>query len=56
MRIIQEFLKVVLCGFILLAIILTLALAQAEEVTIYDKDWRVQERIQHWTTFYLAVR
>ena len=49
MHIIQEFLKVVLCGFILLTIILTLALAEAEEVTIYDKDWRVQERIQGGT-------
>ena len=46
MQTIQEFLKVIICGFILLTIILTLALAEADEVTIYDKDWRVQERIQ----------
>ena len=42
MKIIQEFLKLVLCGFILLTIILTLALAEAQEVTIYDRDWRVE--------------
>ena len=49
MQIIQEFLKVIICGFILLTIILTLALAEAEEVTIYDKDWRIKERIQDGT-------
>ena len=47
MQTIQGFLKVIICGFILLTIILSLALAEAEEVTIYDKDWRVQERIQN---------
>ena len=35
MRIFQELLKLVLCGFILLTIILTLALAG--EVTIFEK-------------------
>ena len=50
MQTIQEFLKVIICGFILLTIILSLALAEADEVTIYDKDWRVQERIQDGTS------
>jgi hypothetical protein len=45
MRIIQEFLKVVLCGFIVLTVILTLALA--EEVAINDKDRRVQVGKNH---------
>ena len=35
MQTIQEFLKVIICGFILLTIILTLALAG--EVTIFEK-------------------
>jgi hypothetical protein len=41
---IQAFLAVVLCGFVWLTIILSLALA--EEVTIYDKDWSFGERFQ----------
>jgi hypothetical protein len=40
----QAFLTVVLCGLVWLTIILSLALA--EDITIYDKDWRVKERIQ----------
>jgi hypothetical protein len=35
---------VVLCGFFWLTVILGLALA--EDITIYDKDWQVKERIQ----------
>jgi hypothetical protein len=49
MHTIQAFLTVVLCGFVWLTIILSLALA--EEVTIYDKDWRVEERIQDGTIY-----
>jgi len=49
MQIVQEFLKVVLCGFILLAIIL--ALPMAEEITIYDRHLKVQERIQGGTIY-----
>ncbi len=56
MKIFQELLKLVLCGFILLTIILTLAVAGAQEVTIYDRDWRVQQRIQQGTTYYPAGR
>ncbi len=56
MKIFQELLKLVLCGFILLTIILTLALAEAGDLTIYDRDWRVQERIQHGATYYPAGR
>ncbi len=44
MHTIQSFLIVVLCGFVWLTIILGLALA--EEITIYDRDWKVKERIQ----------
>ncbi len=44
MHAIQSFLIVILCGFVWLTIILGLALAQ--EITVYDKDWRVKERIQ----------
>ncbi len=44
MHAIQSFLIVVLCGFVWLTIILGLALA--EEITIYDKDWQVKERVQ----------
>ena len=47
MHTIQAFLTVVLCGFVWLTIILTLALG--EEVTIWDKDSRVKERIQDGT-------
>ena len=47
MHTIQAFLTVVLCGFVWLTIIRGLALA--EEVTIYDKDWQVKERIQDGT-------
>jgi len=49
MHTIQSFLIVVLCGFVWLTIILSVALA--EEVTIYDKDWRVKERIQDGTIY-----
>ena len=45
----QSFLIVVLCGFVWLTIILGLALA--EEVMIYDKDWKVKERIQDGTIY-----
>ncbi len=45
----QSFLIVVLCGFVWLTIILSLGLA--EEVTIYDKDWQVKERIQDGTIY-----
>ena len=48
MHAIQSFLIVVLCAFVWLTIILGLALA--EEITIYDKDWQVKERIQDGTT------
>ena len=44
---IQAFLMVVLCSFVWLTIILSLALP--EEVTIYDKDWQLKERIQDGT-------
>lgn len=44
MHSIQAFLTVVLCGFVRLTIVLGLALAQ--EITIYDEDWRVKEQIQ----------
>ena len=47
MHAIQSFLIVILCGFVWLTIILSLALA--EEITIYDEDWRVKERIQDGT-------
>lgn len=40
----QGFLTVVLCGFVWMTIILGLAIA--EEMTIFDKDWRVKERIR----------
>jgi len=40
---------VVLCGFVWLTIILSVALA--EEETIYDKDWQVKERIQDGTIY-----
>ena len=49
MHAIQSFLIVVLCGFVWLTIILGMALA--EEMTIYDKDWRVQERVQDGTIY-----
>ena len=49
MHAIQSFLVVVLCGFVWLTIMLSLALA--EEVTIYDKEWRVKERIQDGTIY-----
>ncbi len=39
MHAIQSFLIVVLCGFAWLAVILGLVLA--EDITIYDKDWRI---------------
>ena len=42
MHAIQSFLIVVLCGLVWLTIILGLALA--EEITIYNKDWRIKER------------
>ena len=46
---VQSFLIVVLCGFVWLTIILGLALA--EEITIYNQDWRVKERIQDGTVY-----
>jgi hypothetical protein len=49
MHTIQSFLIVVLCGFAWLTIILGLALA--EEITIYDKDWQVKERIWDGTMY-----
>jgi len=49
MHTVQSFLIVVLCGFVWLTIILSLALA--EEITIYDKDWQVKERIQDGTIY-----
>jgi hypothetical protein len=49
MHTIQSFLIVVLCGLVWLTIIL--ALAFAGEVTIYDKDWQVKERIQDGTIY-----
>ena len=49
MHTIQSFLVVVLCGFVWLTIILSLALA--EEITIYDKDWQVKEGIQDGTIY-----
>ncbi len=52
MHAIQSFLIVVLCGFVWLTIILGLALA--EEITIYDKDWRVKERIQDRTIYEMS--
>jgi hypothetical protein len=44
MHTIQTFLIVVLSAFVWLTFIPGLALAEA--VTIYDKDWRVEQRIQ----------
>ncbi len=52
MHTIQSFLIVVLCGFVWLTIILGLALA--EEITIYDKDWQVKERIQDGTIYEMS--
>jgi alpha-N-acetylglucosamine transferase len=49
MHTIQSFLIVVLCAFVWLTIILVLAFA--EEITIYDKDWKVKERIQDGTIY-----
>jgi hypothetical protein len=49
MHTIQAYLIVVLCGFVWLTIILGLALA--DEITIYDKDWQVKERIQDGTVY-----
>ena len=49
MHTIQAFLTLVLCFFFWLTIILSLALAQ--EITIYDNDWRVKERIQDGTIY-----
>ena len=49
MHTVQSFLIVVLCGFVWLTIILSLALA--EEITIYDQDWQVKERM-----FYTPIR
>jgi hypothetical protein len=49
MHTVQAFLIVVLSGFVWLTFILGLALA--EEVTIYDKDWRVKEYIQGGTIY-----
>ena len=48
MHVIQSFLIVVLCGFVWLTIMLSLVLG--EEITIFDKDWRVKERIQDGRT------
>ena len=48
MHAIQSFLIVILCGFVWLSIILGFVLA--EEITIYDKDWRGKERIQEGKT------
>ncbi len=52
MHTIQAFLTVVLCGFVWLTIILGLAIA--EEITIYDKDWQVKERIQDGTIYEMS--
>ena len=48
MHAIQSFLIVVLCAFVWLTIILGFVLA--EEMTIFDKDWWVKERIQDGKT------
>jgi hypothetical protein len=52
MHAIQSFLIVVLCGFVWLTIMLSLILA--EEITIFDKDWRVKERIQDGTIYEMS--
>ena len=52
MHAIQSFLIVVLCALVWLTIILGLALA--EEITIYDKDRRVKERIQDGTIYMMS--
>jgi len=49
MHTIQSFLIVVLCAFFWLTIMLSLALG--EEITIYDKDWKIKERIQDGTIY-----
>ena len=52
MHTIQSFLIVVLCAFVWLTIMLSLILA--EEITIFDKDWRVKERIQDGTIYEMS--
>ncbi len=49
MHAIQSFLIVVLCGFVWLTIILGLVLAG--EITIFDREWRIKERIQDGTIY-----
>jgi hypothetical protein len=49
MHAIQSFLIVVLCVFVWLTIILGLVLA--EEITIYDRDWQVKERVRGGTIY-----
>ena len=51
MHAIQAFLMVVLSSFVSLTILIFLGQALAEEVTIYDKDWRIKERIKDGTIY-----
>ncbi len=49
MQAMQWFLTVALCTLFWITTILDLGFA--EEITIYDKDWRVKERIQGGTIY-----
>ena len=49
MRARWNLLPVFLCSMIWISIILGLGFAQ--EITIYDKDWRVKERIRDGTIY-----
>lgn len=46
MHAIQAFLMAVLSSFVSLTILIFLGQALAEEVTIYDKDWRIKGHIE----------
>ena len=54
MHSIQVFFVVVLSGFVSITIILGLALV--EKVAIFDKGWRIKERVQAETIHYRSVR
>ena len=47
MHAIQAFLMAVLSSLVLLTVLIFLGQALAEEVTIYDRDWNMRERIKN---------
>lgn len=51
MHAVQAFLMGAFSGFVLLTVLIFLDIARAADVTIYDKDWRVKERIHDGTIY-----